>query len=130
MKGVIKIKEDKSWVIEYQVWDDDKSYELPLLPESGLTIRVIPNLEVEFKEVTKDGKVYAKLLPEKNNRYKSSSRFFKKIAEFCNIDNTLSKDEIIEKIIEKAPFLQKNRHIQNIDILWNIYQKNDYFWYI
>lgn len=60
---------------------------------------------------------------EENNRYKGSSiNFFKKIAELCNIDKTLSKDEIIQKIIEKAPFLQKNRHLQNIVMLQNIYK--------
>lgn len=59
---------------------------------------------------------------EEKNRYKSSSGFFKKIAELCNIDKTLSKDEIIQKIIKKAPCLQKNRHLQNIVMLQNIYK--------
>ena len=62
------------------------------------------------------------------NRYESSSEFFKRIAEFCNIniDNTLSKDEIIEKIVEKSAFLQENRHLQNINILQNMYHKNKF----
>jgi hypothetical protein len=68
---------------------------------------------------------------EEKNRYKSSSSFFKKIAELCNIDKSLSKDEIIEKIIEKAPLIHENRNLQNIDILQNIYmKKNEYSWYI
>jgi hypothetical protein len=54
---------------------------------------------------------------EENNRYTSSLEFFKKIADFCNVDNTLSKNEIIEKIIEKAPFIYQNRHLQNIDMI-------------
>ena len=29
----------------------------------------------------------------------------------------LSKDEIINKMIEKSPYLQENRHLQNIHIL-------------
>jgi hypothetical protein len=56
---------------------------------------------------------------EENSRYKSSVCFLQKMGEVCNIDQTqtLSKDEIIDRIIETSPFLQKNRHLQNIDIL-------------
>ena len=56
---------------------------------------------------------------EEHNRYKSSITFFIKLAEAFNVDTKLSKDEIINKMIEKAPFLQENRHLQNIDILKN-----------
>ncbi len=65
------------------------------------------------------------------NRYESSSEFFIRIAELCNInmnmnmDNPLFKDEIIGKIVEKSRFLQENRHLQNMDILYNMYHKND-----
>jgi len=56
--------------------------------------------------------------PIKNiNRYESSIRFFKKLAEVFNIDAKLSKDEIIKKMIEKSPYLRENRHLQNIHIL-------------
>ena len=102
------------------------------LPRKFFSNDFLPEYSIE-NEVKPDMSLlpfycFAKI--EENNKYKSSSSFFKKIAEFCNIDKTLSKDEIIEKIIEKAPFLQKNRHLQNIDILRNIYQKNEYSWYI
>jgi hypothetical protein len=59
--------------------------------------------------------------PEENNRLTSSPTFFKKIAEFCNIDKSLSKDEIIEKIQENIPFLESHRDKQNIEMLKNIY---------
>jgi len=58
------------------------------------------------------------------NRYESSSEFFKKIAEICNIDKTLTKHEIIKKMNEKSRFLRENRHLQNIDILQNMYRMN------
>uniref|UniRef100_A0A6C0LBW5 Uncharacterized protein n=1 Tax=viral metagenome TaxID=1070528 RepID=A0A6C0LBW5_9ZZZZ len=60
--------------------------------------------------------------PEENNRLTSSPEFFKKIAEFCGVDQTLSKDEIIEKIRKKMPFLQSHRDKQNIQMLKNIYK--------
>ncbi len=47
-------------------------------------------------------------------RYHSSYEFIKKFAELCGIiidDYTLSKDEILEKIVEKSIILQKNRQI-------------------
>jgi hypothetical protein len=100
----------------------NKFFSNDFLPEYSIENEVKPNMSLLpfycFAEI------------EEKNRYKSSSEFFKKIAEFCDIDKSLSKDEIIERIIEKEAFLQKNRHLQKIDILRNIYQKNDYSWYI
>ena len=78
---------------------------------------------------------------EEKSRYKSSIHFFRKLAECCiplnsllelpnenESDGTdsnfhrsnihislLSKDEIIAKIIENAPMIHRNRHLQNID---------------
>jgi hypothetical protein len=54
---------------------------------------------------------------EQNNRYTSSVEFFQKLAQCCRVDETLLKDEIIEKIIEKAPLVQNQRHLQNLDVL-------------
>lgn len=61
MKGIVKHKEDNTWVVQYEVWDDERTYELPLLPESLLIVRLKPDMEVNFKEIMKDDKVYAKL---------------------------------------------------------------------
>jgi hypothetical protein len=101
---------------------ESKFFSNDFLPEYSIENEVKPNMSLL--------PFYCFAKPEENNRYKSSRLFFKKFAEFCNIDKTLSKDQIIEKMIEKSTFLQKNRHLQNIDILWNIYQKNDYSWCI
>lgn len=63
MKGILRLKEDKTWVVEYKVWDDERTFELPLLPESALIVRIKPDLDVEFKELPKKEKIYAKLIP-------------------------------------------------------------------
>ena len=64
---------------------------------------------------------------EESNRYKSSISFFRKMAQVCGVDDTLSKNKIIDKIIEKAPLMHKNRHLQNIDVFSNgnsLYEDN------
>ena len=63
MKGILRLKEDKTWVVEYNVWDDERTYELPVCPETMLLIKCKPELEVEFKESANDNKVCAKLIP-------------------------------------------------------------------
>jgi len=93
-------------------------YSNDFLPEYPIENEVKPNMSLL--------PFYCFAQLEEKNRYKNSSIiFFKKIAELCNIDDnkTLSKDEIIEKIIEKTPLIHENRNLQNIDMLRNIYEK-------
>ena len=40
-----------------------------------------------------------------------SINFLRKIAEVFSIDTNLSKDEIIDKIIEKSSYFKENRHL-------------------
>lgn len=63
MRGILKYKEDKSWVVEYQVWDDERIYQLPVCPETMLLVKCKPDLEVDFKEFVEEDKVCAKLIP-------------------------------------------------------------------
>lgn len=88
-----------------------KIFSTDFLPEYSIENEVNPNLTLL--------PFYCFAQPEEDNRYKSSIKFFKILAEVFDIDTNLSKDEIINKIIEKAPFFQENRHLQNIDILIN-----------
>ena len=60
---------------------------------------------------------YGFVQSEEKNRLKSSIEFYMKIAEFCYVDSLLTKDEIIEKLREKIPFLQSNRDKQNIEMI-------------
>lgn len=93
-----------------------KFFSNDFLPDYSIENNINPNLTLL--------PFYCFAQPEQDNRYKSSINFFKKLAYIFNIDTNLSKDEIINKIIEKAPFFQENRHLQNIDILINeIYNK-------
>lgn len=86
-----------------------KFYSNDFLPDYPIENEVKPNMSLlPFY-------CFAEL--EEKNRYKSSTGFFKKMAGVCNIDTTLSTDEIIHQIIEKAPFIYQNRHLQNIDML-------------
>ena len=86
-----------------------KIFSTDFLPEYSIENEVKPNISLL--------PFYCFAQPEENNRYKSSSRFFRKLAEVFNIDTKLSKDEIIKKMIKKEHFLQENRHLQNLDIL-------------
>jgi len=52
---------------------------------------------------------------EKNSKYNCSINFLRKIAEVFSIDTNLSKDEIIDKIIEKSSYFKENRHLLNIN---------------
>ena len=93
-----------------------KFFSNDFLPDYSIENNINPNLTLL--------PFYCFAQPEEDNRYKSSINFFTKLAYIFNIDTKLSKNEIINKIIEKAPFFQENRHLQNIDILINeIYNK-------
>jgi hypothetical protein len=76
-----------------------KIFSTDFLPEYSIENEVKPNISLL--------PFYCFAQPEEKNRYKSSLRFFKKLAEVFNIDTKLSKDEIIKKMIEKAPFFKK-----------------------
>lgn len=55
---------------------------------------------------------------------KSSLAWFKMLAKVANIDKSCkSKQECIEAIQEKSPYLCKNRHLQNIEILKEFTEK-------
>ena len=69
MKGTLKLKEDKTWVVEYTVWDDDNTHEVPVKPETMILISCKPGLDVEFNIKEEDSKIYAFLKPSK---YESS----------------------------------------------------------
>ena len=86
-----------------------KIFSNDFLPDFPMENSIEPNLKLL--------PFYCFTQPEEKTRYKSSKKFFEKMAEISNIDTSLSKDEIIKKIIEKAPFLQENRHLQKIDII-------------
>jgi hypothetical protein len=86
-----------------------KYFSNDFLPEYPVENEVEPNMSLL--------PFYCFSKKEEDNRYKSSIEFFKKQAEFCNIDNTLSKDEIIEQIMEKAPIIYQNRHLQNRSVI-------------
>ena len=45
MKGIAKITE-KGWAVEYNVWEDDRTYQLPIFPIGGQYLEV--GEEVEF----------------------------------------------------------------------------------
>ena len=61
---------------------------------------------------------------EKRNRLKSSLHFFQIFAIFCNVDPTLSKDEIIENIQKKIPFLYSNREKQKLMMIYKHFYKS------
>jgi hypothetical protein len=89
-----------------------------ILPENYIENDVKPNmLLLPF---------YCFVQPEENNRLTSSPEFFKKIANFCNVDENLPKEEIIKKIQKKMQFLNSHRYKQNIKVLKNIY--DDYIY--
>lgn len=91
MKGILRLKEDKTWVVEYKVWDDERTFELPLLPESALIVRIKPDLEVEFKESPKEEKVYAKLMPKQSKEEFDVKSRVKNLMR-NNIKSRLGKD--------------------------------------
>ena len=47
----------------------------------------------------------------------SSLKFFKTMAKLCKIDDSLSKEKILEEIKKKIPYLHLNRKEQNIQAL-------------
>ena len=56
---------------------------------------------------------------EEKNRLNSSYTFFQKMARICDIDPTLTTEEIIQKIQEKMDFLYENRDKQNLQYMLN-----------
>ena len=79
----------------------------------------LPNYQIENKV---EPNTY--LLPfycyahnEDKNRLNSSYAFFQKMAQICNIESTLTPEEIIQKIQEKMHFLYKNRDKQNLSFI-------------
>jgi hypothetical protein len=91
------------------------------LPNKGNKFLPDYPIENDVKPNTSLLPFYCFAQPEENNRLTSSHKFFEKFAEFCNIDKSLSKEEIIEKMQENIPFLESHRDKQNIEMLKNIY---------
>jgi len=93
MKGILKLKEDKTWVVEYQVWDDERTYELLICPETMLLVKCEPGLEVEFKEFAKDDEICAKLIPIKpKDDYDVQSRVKELMKNNIKIKSRIGKD--------------------------------------
>jgi hypothetical protein len=60
---------------------------------------------------------YCYVPAETQNRLTSSYTFFQKMARVCNIDSSLTTEEIIQKIQEKMDFLYQNRDRQNLSLV-------------
>jgi hypothetical protein len=56
---------------------------------------------------------------EQEGRMKSSRDFFVKMAETCEVDSSLSSEEIVAEIKKKIPDLYENRNKQRIEFLQN-----------
>jgi hypothetical protein len=76
------------------------------LPDYQIHNNIAPNTELL--------PFYCYSLPEKQNRLTSSYTFFQKMARICDIETSLTTEEIIQKIQEKMDFLYEHRDKQNL----------------
>lgn len=98
---------------EYCCMDIDRSsisclleFDNDFLPDYPIHNNILPN--------TKLLPFYCYAYFEEKNRITSSYTFFQKMARICDIETSLTTEEIIQKIQEKMDFLYENRDKQNL----------------
>lgn len=104
-----------------ELWRDpsvayDYPFENEFLPDYPLENNVKPNTQLLPFYCFTQSEV-------EETPFKSSPQFYSKLAEVCNVDPNLSKEEINLKIQEKIPFFQLNRNKQNLSTIENIFKK-------